>query len=78
MSRKFTRILIDLIEKEEIDISSLVQAKFSNQEIKNNLLNYPLKTLKIIKQHIPNIEEKFIKKNYNSAFTKYYKEDLKQ
>lgn len=28
--------------------------------------------------NIPNIEEKFIKKNYSSAFTKYYKDDLQK
>lgn len=55
----------------------------SNQKVDNESTNYEGSNSKDLKSdsdstNIPNIEEKFIKKNNSFAFNKYYKEDLQK
>lgn len=56
MSRRIARILKNLIENNEIDIS-ILHYIIKKDKICENLLLYPVKTYNFIKKYIPNIEE---------------------
>jgi hypothetical protein len=55
MSRSFVKILANLIQSNQIDVSIMFE-KNSKEQLCESLVNYPKKTLKFIKKYIPNIE----------------------
>jgi len=60
MSRRITKILNNLIETNDIDIT-ILKDKITKDKLCENLLLYPIKTYNFIKKYIPNIDEQIDK-----------------